>query len=780
MLLNNLRLRQKIKLGIVSKIFPVKETELILLDKLDIALRAVPVKQVDIPAISPSQITSNLCLTRLELVQYIAHIEAQQVDDLTIWLSGQTLHSIIESFDVYIGIPRTAGKSYGASEKVGRQIQLFQDIKDRYRTCVHGLKKGYCSVCLEKDRQYREKTAPRIDPFDLVFPILQPPLGENFDSPVAFPPGMELYPFQRDGIKFLAEHKRALLGDEMGLGKSIQAIVALRFLVRMGEIKKIIIICPKSVLTDWEKKLWDWAPELRLVKVSGPQEQRKLRWDTPAHVYLTTYETLRQDLSGSLNGDANGDIVRKQFDCVIADEIQKIKNPSAGITQATRQVDAPVRWGLSGTPLENRLEELVSIFAYLKPGLIRYDDALIPYKVSNAIKPYFLRRRKKDALPDLPEKVPEDVWLELSPAQRQAYDSAEHDGVIALNEKGDSITVQHILALITKLKQICNIDISSQESCKLEYLLDKLDELSEQDDKALVFSQYPERTLKLIEPQLKKFSPLVYHGSLSSSQRDDIVKDFQDNESNRVLLMSVKAGGLGITLTRANHVFHFDLWWNPSVADQAVGRVDRIGQKKTVFVTTLYTVNTIEERIAALLERKRKLFKEVIDDLSDTNLSRVLSEDELFGLFGLRKTKSKTLPASVSEVTTESLAKVSPQQFEKMVADLFTRMGYFVKLTPLTKDGGVDVYAKRSNESGTESLAIQCKHYPNGVVGVEAARSLYGVIQDDPSITRGFLVTSGEFSRECKEFVRGKRIQLFDGTYLEGLFKEHNVTTPHT
>ncbi|MEW6410102.1 MAG: SNF2-related protein [Nitrospirota bacterium] len=822
MLLNNLKFLERAKLNLVSKIFPVKKTELILLDQLEITLKEAKISQVKIPSISLPQVGLNFCPVRPAITGLKTLLENQVIEDFTLWLREQLLCPEIESFSVLLDTPRKTGKSYQQSETEGKKATLFELEKDK--DCIHGLKKSWCAICIQKERQERERTSSHVDLFDLILPLLQPPLGENFDSPIAFPLGMELYPFQRIGVKFLTEHERALLGDEMGLGKTQQAIIALRFLFRMGKITNGLIICPRSVLTHWERTLWDWAPELRLIKVRGSKEQRQINWNCPAHIYLTTYETLRQDLDGSLkdidaiiNSDGGysitcpndgcsqrlridkeifgiqvqcptcnhlftytpaEDIARKQFDLLVLDEIQKIKNPGAAITKAVRQINASYRWGLSGTPLENRLEELISIFAYLKPGLLHYDYVARPLEVvKEAIRPYFLRRRKADALPELPEKVCEETWLELSPAQREAYDRAEQEGVIALNEKGDSVTVQHILALITKLKQICNMEPASKESCKLEYLLEKLEEISEQDDKALVFSQYPEKTLKFIEPELKQFNPFVYHGSLSDSQRDEIVKKFQEDEQSKVLLMSVKAGGLGLTLTRANFVFHFDLWWNPSIAAQAEDRSHRIGQKKTVFVTSLFTVDTIEERIQNLLKRKRELFKAVIDDLSDTNLSRVLTEEELFSLFNIQKTKPTTAKGMPrGGLTIESLGQILPQQFERLIANLYEKMGYQVKLTTQTKDQGIDIHAKRLSETGTEYLAIQCKHYPNGVVGVEHARSLYGVIQDQPSITKGVLVTSGEFSRECKEFARGKRIELFNGKYLCGLFEKYGIS----
>lgn len=516
-------------------------------------------------------------------------------------------------------------------------------------------------------------------------------------------------------------------------------------------------------------------------------------WDCPAHIYLTTYETLRQDLisikgnskSNSAlyeidNEEENEDFPEKKFNVIILDEIQKIKNPKADITKATRSIESPLRWGLSGTPLENRLEELISIFQYLKPGLLSYKDAKKPWKIKREIKPYFLRRRKKEALPELPDKVHEEKWLELTQSQRQKYDFTERKGKIALNEKGESVTVHHIFSLISQLKQICNIDPKSKESCKLEYLLEALEKIIEQGDKAIIFSQYPKKTINLIEPFLKKFDPIIYHGSLSDKQRRQKIKKFQEGEKNKVLLMSIRAGSLGLTLTRACYVFHYDFWWNPSVATQAEDRAHRIGQKKTVFVNSLFTNNTIEERIQELLERKKVLFRDVIDDLSDTNLTKFLTEDELFGLFGLKKperTKKKAQDKG-KKIDKKFLEEISPHEFEELIGKLYEKMGYYIRLTSKSRDRGVDIYAKHTTESGTDHLAIQCKHYPNGSVGVEHARALYGVIHSQQRITKGVLITSGKFSKDCKEFVEGKRIELFDGTYLSGLLEKYKLSLP--
>ena len=328
---------------LVSKIFPVKRTEILLLDKIEIDLRESKINQINILPISSPEITSDLSIVKPILAEqkiaptYVQIITCKNtqcskklrmqidnqligrslkiqcpicnyafiycltkdelIEDLTPWLKEQLFYPEIETIPVLIVMPARAGKSYKKFEADDRQTTLFEkDEGDQ--TCIHGVKKSWCSICIEKKRQDIERPSSHVDPFDIIFPILQPPLGENFDSPIAFP--SILYPFQRTGIKFLIDHERALLGDEMGLGKSIQAIVAIRFLLRMGKVTNCLVLCPKSVLTDWDKKLWEWAPELRVVKIRGPKEQRQVSWNSSAHIYLTTYETLRQDLSASL------------------------------------------------------------------------------------------------------------------------------------------------------------------------------------------------------------------------------------------------------------------------------------------------------------------------------------------------------------------------------------------------------------------------------------------------------------------------------------------------
>jgi hypothetical protein len=827
------------KLGIAKGVFPLKSPSIFFLDNINIYLPLAHINQINVPSLLSPAISENYCLGSVEMspesvsLSFYISIECDEVEcnkkfivriksnsigkqirfgcpkcnhlqecrltenffscDYSQWIKDQFFIPEIEQFSLLKKRPKYRGKVYKIIEKL-EQDDLFLD-KEGDKECIHGLRKSWCSICVNKERQERQVERNKVDLFDLILPILQPPLGENFDNALVMP--YKLYDFQRAGIKFLAEREAALLADEMGLGKTIQAILALRFLFHQGKIENCLILCPRSILANWEKELWEWAPELRVSRLRGSPEQRRIAWSSKSHIYITTYETLARDLAGTvrttksksvenlslfsevddneIENITSEDIAKNEFDLALLDEIQKIKNPEAIITKAARSIGAKIKWGLSGTPLENRAEELIAIFHFLKPGLLKYKFAASPEIIKKRINEYFLRRKKAEALPELPDKVHDEKWLELTHLQREAYDEFERKGKMKLSAKGESIKVTHILALITKLKEICNFDPRTNESCKLEYLTEALEEVTDQDDKALVFSQYPNKTIKSIEPHLSKYNPLIYHGSLSDKQRKMKVNIFQKNDDNKVLLMSVKAGGLGLNLTRACYVFHFDFWWNPSVASQAEDRAHRIGQKKTVFVTSLFTKDTIEERIQKILNRKRKIFKDLIDDLSDNNLKNVLTEDELFNLFGLKKPGITGEKMDEKSGRKTNLEELSPQEFEELIRNLYEKMGFHTKMTPQSRDKGVDIYAKRSSESGSEYLVIQCKHYQKGVVGVEHARALYGVVHSNQKITKGVLITSGKFSNDCREFAENKRIDLMDGGYLRGLLGKYKM-----
>ena len=582
----------------------------------------------------------NLGLTQTAITHSLPLLEPPPIIELThlIQSSTLTIPEIVAPFTP-LGKTRADGKTYRNSqdtqpERPLSKPELAYDPSDR---CIHGLPRAGCAQCQQKraptPSSRKEKLPQPLDAFEIIFPILQPP-PTGIDTPYFLPPDKELYGYQSEGVRFLMEKSGALLADEMGLGKTVQAIVAAAVLFRQGKVSQALVLCPRSVLGHWRKLFQEWAPSLRTLIVRGLKADRRVQWASHHHVLISTYDMLREDILEPT--------VPRQPDLVILDEVQYVKNSSAKRSQAVREIAAGRRWGLSGTPLENRVEELKTIFSYLQPAALKDASANakwpepLPQELREAIRPYLLRRRAAEVLDDLPEKHRGERWLELTPEQEESYLKAEGEGRVYLRELKEEATVQHVLALITKLKQICNFDPRTGSSCKIDYLLEELEKVRDRGEKALVFSQYVNDSgLAALEKNLQGFFPMCFHGQLSDRQREEVVQQFQEGDRNQVLLMSVKAGGLGLTLTRANHVFHFDQWWTPAAALQAEHRAYRIGQKKAVHVMEFFVHDTIEERIHAKLSEKQRLFDIVIDELNTEGISQALTREELFALFDL-------------------------------------------------------------------------------------------------------------------------------------------------
>jgi SNF2 family DNA or RNA helicase len=433
------------------------------------------------------------------------------------------------------------------------------------------------------------------------------------------------YPYQLQGIAFLMPRQSALLADEMGLGKTAQVLLALRLLFQGGLIHRALIVCPKPLVINWTRELKTWAEDVPFEVIGGETPDRRTSWlVSNCPLKLVNYELLTRDADLVADGGV-------RFDLVVLDEAQRVKNRDSKTAQAVRRLDRRRSWAMTGTPIENRVDDLISIFAFLDAG--RVPPETPAKQLPGLTRDCILRRTKEDVAADVPPKTVRDAFLELTPAQRAAYDLAEKEGVVHLNELGDTVSVQHVFELVLRLKQICNFDPLTGQSAKLEQLAADLTEVAESGRKAIVFSQWVE-PLERLARELADFGPLLYHGRVPARERQPTLDRFRSDPSRRVILMSYGTGGVGLNLQFANYVFLFDRWWNPAVEDQAINRVHRLGQKEPVFVTRFISPGTIEGRIAEILDRKRQLFNDLIEQ-NGPPPSLGLTEDELFGLFSL-------------------------------------------------------------------------------------------------------------------------------------------------
>jgi SNF2 family DNA or RNA helicase len=476
-------------------------------------------------------------------------------------------------------------------------------------------------------RRFTRRRPPRdlIKLEDRLRLLLQPPLESLLGAEsLRFP--VRPFPYQLDGIAFLYPRYQAVLADEMGLGKTMQAITAVRLLTHRGQLRRILLVCPKPLVTNWQREFALWAPELTVTTIDGNATRRQWLWRRAKDVVvIANYETVVRDSVQVCNP-------MNSYDLVILDEAQRIKNRDNLTNQVASAIPRARSWALTGTPIENSVEDLVGIFEFVAPKQV--DGTMKPRAIGRVASDYVLRRTKEQVLTDLPPKLFRDAEVELTPEQAVSYQLAEEEGVVRLRELKQEITIQHVFELVLRLKQICNFDPTTGASSKLERLEADMEECAASGRKAIVFSQWVQ-TLAELRARLDRFSPAEYHGQVPHRRRDSVIERFRRDDDCHVMLMTYGAGSVGLNLQFASYVFLFDRWWNPAVEDQAINRAHRIGATSPVTITRFLTLGTIEQRINQILEKKRELF----DTVFGASISKPrsgLSRDEVFSLFDLR------------------------------------------------------------------------------------------------------------------------------------------------
>ncbi len=494
-------------------------------------------------------------------------------------------------------------------------------------------KKATAAEKKKRREQMKELSRHRIKPpndvvklQDRLYYLLQPPLGVLVGSgQLNFP--FNPFPYQLDGIAFMFPRYSAILADEMGLGKTMQCISTIRLLLCSGEIRSVLLVCPKPLVTNWLREFSVWAPEIPIAAIEGNASKREFAWRSPdVPVKVANYELLMRDKDIVLDSGLH-------FDLVALDEAQRIKNRNSTTSEIVRSIPRTRSWALTGTPVENSPDDLVGIFDFLSPGYLRTGMPMA--EMAKQSRDYIIRRTKDMVLDDMPPKLYRDAELDLTPEQWATYESAEKEGVIQLEELDQELTIQHVFELVLRLKQICNFDPATGSSAKLERLVADMEEVAASGKKAIVFSQWVASVEKM-RPALERFGPLEYHGKVPHKKRDGVIDRFKNDPDCSVILMSYGAGSVGLNLQFCEYVFLFDRWWNPAIEDQAINRAHRIGAAGAVTVTRMLAMNTIEQRIASVLDQKREMFDALFSETGDGPAAGGLSRDEIFGLFDLR------------------------------------------------------------------------------------------------------------------------------------------------
>lgn len=535
-------------------------------------------------------------------------------------------------------------------------ISVFADMQEDLHLSKAQLKAGMAEVPLYRSLYLDALMRDNADKIKVSRSEMFDNLIHNFDEwkkkEYTLPEGVQanLRGYQMEGYQWACSLAQmgfgGILADDMGLGKTLQMISYLC----SAKGKTHLVVCPASLVYNWEAEFQKFAPDMRVCSVAGNAQERKSLLDEwqSYDVLITSYDLLKRDIDSYAG---------KRFGCEIIDEAQYIKNPSTQAAKAVKAIESSNRFALTGTPIENRLSELWSIFEYLMPGYLysykyfkeTFEQNIVQGtdeeqkalgRLHTMIAPFLLRRVKKDVLKDLPDKIEKVVYTRFDREQEKLYKAAEKNIIINLKKSSGQEVQENklqILAELTRLRQLCCDPALLYEnykagSAKLETCMEVLENALEGGHRILVFSQFT-TMLDILAKRLKEknISFFMLTGSTSKAKRRELVEQFQSGRAE-VFLISLKAGGTGLNLTAADMVIHYDPWWNVAAQNQATDRTHRIGQKNDVTVVKLIARDTIEERILKMQEMKQDLADKIIS-AEGVSLSTLTKED-LLGLFG--------------------------------------------------------------------------------------------------------------------------------------------------
>lgn len=603
----------------------------------------------------------DLLTTGVKLLRPIGKVQfSKEFEDIQI-LDSSFINSSIVEFDNFYRLNYEVGdftvEELSSAIAFMKKGERFFESKDRYLdledpgvceflNLIGELSEDKLSleIYIDKNKSLYLQEKLRVLDFikggDVLQKIVQKLVNNDFKRSVT-PKSFNgiLRKYQKEGFKWLNELSElgfgGILADDMGLGKTIQVIT----FVLSKRSKKTLIITPTSVLYNWKDEFERFAPNVRVGLVHGTKAQRDrmLSEIKKYDVLITTYGTLKND---------ENEYEKLQFDYCIIDEGQNIKNPTSKTTLSVKKINSKCNFALTGTPIENNLMELWSIFDFVMPGFLftkeRFKGKFIQNKNTEELKslitPFILRRVKEDVLDELPEKIEKKYLVDMTTKQKSIYKSYVKEIKEKLkSSKGNT----NMLTFITKLREVCLdpsliMDDYNGGSGKINALMELLDNYIAGNKKILVFSQFTS-ALKNIEKNLEEvgINYIYLDGSIGSKERGELVKKFNEDPLISVFLISLKAGGVGLNLTSASVVIHFDPWWNPAIENQATDRAHRFGQKNVVEVIKLISKDTIEEKILLLQEDKKKLIESLMDEKEmDGKKFKRLSEDEILNLLG--------------------------------------------------------------------------------------------------------------------------------------------------
>lgn len=595
-----------------------------------------------------------------------AKVKTARADDLTNIFNNTSsanisLEDILDfSYEIAIGDEKISMEEF---EKLANSNEGLIKYKDHYVLVDRDESKKIFEQILKANHSkltrlelIHASMSGQLDQYDFNYDTAFANIIKDFNKPIEVETPKDLKgtlrPYQQTGLKWLwtniSKGFGCCMADDMGLGKTIQVISLILKMKEENKLKKpVLVVCPTTLMGNWMKELEMFSPNLKAAIYHGSERQLDLKND----IILTTYAIMRIDVE---------ELKKEAWTMIIVDEAQNIKNPDTAQTLAVKSIKSDIKIAMTGTPVENRLTELWSIFDFINRGYLgalrefqksyaipieRFKEGSRATKLKMSVSPFVLRRLKtdKNVITDLPEKLVLNDYCYLSKPQAVLYEKTLNEmmdkisGFTGVNRRGN------IFKLITALKQICNHprqflkagEMSKELSGKMEKCVSLVQNILDNDEKTLIFTQYKEMgdILCRILSDECNVQPSFFHGSLNVNQREKIIEDFQTNPETKVMILSLKAGGTGLNLTSATNVIHYDLWWNPAVEDQATDRTYRIGQNKNVMVHRLITLGTFEEKIDEMLQSKKDLANMAVYE--GEKIITELSDEEIYEIFTL-------------------------------------------------------------------------------------------------------------------------------------------------
>jgi hypothetical protein len=608
-------------------------------------------------------------------------------------------------------------------------------------------------------------------PLDILRPYLEPAPAMDEEGTVYLGFPQALRPYQREAVRVFLAHTGFLLADDPGTGKTVAACAALQTLFQIGQVRRVLIVCLEGGRRHWAQHLSDWAPGLLVTAVRGNPDVRLVDWRSPAHVYLTEYPTLGEDLeSQALSGSF------LEFDLVILDDAQALHRRARQPQLALDRLQAKRRWALAGS-LPRQADEWLSIFSFLTPERTSGGaDATLP-ALTRRFLPHTSRRSKAEVASQLPRWTRQEIWVELDARQRQSYDATLLEERRRLADLGGAITRSHIEAAIDGLKRACNFAPGSLDGAKVRPLINLVEDIVSAGGKIVLFSQYRQDGLDRLQRVLEAFGTVLLVSGADEETRGRSLRLFREDARRHVLLTDYDLRPEGGPLNEAAYMVHFDHGWNSAVRRRAELRLHPDpGPSTPTTVYEFWTADTIEERLHIMLAERAMLPDDLPVDIRPAHLEDRLDSDDW--LQAILEVPSRPPEAALSvvpvpaarqppsrEMQREQMANLTPEGLLAGATQLMLVLGFpETQIVRGPEEGGGDLLAWRKGEGGEGRVLVRCVQAQKDV-GVGEGRALLAALEARADCSAAYLVSTTDFTSSCNKLAdeSAGRLSLVSG-----------------